>query len=505
METVFEKVNCAETLCHRVILIGLLAIAIILRLSAFQGYATSDARGYSALADDLARGTLHIPKYVGPPVFPLRLGAYGPTAGLIRLFGLSEVTLAAYPFAVSIAGCLLAYVLARSFFSPLAGLIGLGAVAILPIDVSMASSLWVDAIAAFWANVGVALAYSAFNKSTVPKAVFLGLLSGGFFGVSWLCKEGVVYLIPFVVILGLALQRQTPLALRIKCMMGIAIAAILVLSVETAFYEKLTGDPLFRLHTTERNYEWSPWGFFDESSLSGLVKRLFLDGPIALLRSMSFAPTFAMLGAIWGVVFRKRVFVTPTTWLISLLFMFNFMTTSLKSYKPLLLSDRYLYAIVLPSMILLGGFLSALLLSDDDRRLLTERRFWAVALIAAICTISAFGVRREIILKPQQVQRNVAARLQSSDVIYTDFRTAADLVFFRTGLLLPSNATTIPWEGVDEKGFPEGAYVLINKENIDFLSTTYKYEIPSFVAKPPSTWRRDRSYSSADLYVIHSN
>src|SRR5262249_8636299 len=114
-------------------------------------------------------------------------------------------------------------------------------------------------------------------------------------------------------------------------------------------------------------------------------------------------------------------------------------------------------------------------------------------------------VRREIIDRPQQVQRDVAARLQSFDVIYTDARTATDLVFFRTGLLLYSNSTTIPWEGIDEKEFPEGAYVLINKANIDFLSALYKYEIPTFVAKPPSTWRRVRSYSSADLYVVHSN
>jgi hypothetical protein len=118
----------------------------------------------------------------------------------------------------------------------------------------------------------------------------------------------------------------------------------------------------------------------------------------------------------------------------------------------------------------------------------------------------------------------VAARLGEADVIYTDYRTAANLVFFRTGLLLPSNATTIAWdkgdqtrlllpsnvptitrEKVDQGKIPTGAYVLVNKDKIDFLKKSYKYETPDFVAKPPSTWKRVWISGNASLYVVGSN
>jgi hypothetical protein len=80
--------------------------------------------------------------------------------------------------------------------------------------------------------------------------------------------------------------------------------------------------------------------------------------------------------------------------------------------------------------------------------------------------------------------------------------TAENLVFFRTGLLLPSNATTIAWEKIDVRKIPNGAYVLINKNKIDSLKKNYKYENPDFVTKPPSTWERVWIYGNASLYAV---
>ena len=51
-------------------------------------------------------------------------------------------------------------------------------------------------------------------------------------------------------------------------------------------------------------------------------------------------------------------------WLISLLLMYNFMTTSFRSYRPLRFDDRYLYPILMPSLILMGLFLSKLLVGE---------------------------------------------------------------------------------------------------------------------------------------------
>ena len=80
---------------HRKTFFLILIFAIILRIICFQGYSDSDPRDYSILADQLAKGILNIPSYEGPPVFPLRMGTYFPSAFFISLFGLSEISLVA--------------------------------------------------------------------------------------------------------------------------------------------------------------------------------------------------------------------------------------------------------------------------------------------------------------------------------------------------------------------------------------------------------------------------
>ncbi len=513
MERIVNLLNSAKSPLHWVAFAGFLLFAMFLRLAAFQGYSDSDPRYYSILANDLAHGTIHIPQYDHPPVFPLRLGVYAPTAKLISIFGLSEATLAAYPFVVSILGCLLAYAIARYLESPLAGLIALGALAVLPIELTMASILFPDAIAAFWANVGIAFALIASNRPNLRQSVFLGILSGVFFGVSWLCKESVIYLVPFVAILTLACPGQIRLSGRMACVVAIGAGSLAVLIAETALYQRLTGDPLFRFHATERNYqEWAVW-FFDESSpyfgwkaggyAKAILKRLLIVGPKSMLlnREMGFVPTFAMVGLVWGIQFRNRFFVIPSIWLVSLMMMFNFMTSSFSSYRPLPLFDRYLYAIILPSVILMAGFLAKLLVADAGLTVGKERRFWAVVLILAFCGICGANLRSHM-SRVQQVERTLTARLGEGDVIYTDYRTAANLVFFRAGLLVPSTATTIPWEKESEQTIPEGAYVFVNKSMINFLKKTYKYESPEFAARTPAKWERVLSLENGDLYVV---
>jgi len=85
-----SPLNAPRSILHWIALVGLVAVAVLVRVFAFQGYADSDPRDYTILAHDLAHGILHLPAYDGPPVFPLRLGVYGPTALLIKGFGLSE-------------------------------------------------------------------------------------------------------------------------------------------------------------------------------------------------------------------------------------------------------------------------------------------------------------------------------------------------------------------------------------------------------------------------------
>ena len=196
MDRIVNALNSARSPFHWMTFGGFLTIAVIVRLAAFQGYSDSDPRAYAKLADDLAHGTLCIADYHHAPNFPLRCGVYAPVALLIKAFGLSEWTLVAYPMVVSVLGCLLAYAMTRGLGTPLAGLIAMGGVAVIPMDVSLASRLYPDAIGAFWGNLGIALVVVALSRLKSWQSVTLGVLSGTIFGVSWLCKESIVYQVP---------------------------------------------------------------------------------------------------------------------------------------------------------------------------------------------------------------------------------------------------------------------------------------------------------------------
>jgi hypothetical protein len=78
------------------------------------------------------------------------------------------------------------------------------------------------------------------------------MLSGVFFGFSWLSKESVAYLGPFVAMLPFALVRESRWTARITCLLAIGAGSAALLLAESAFWGRISGDPLCRLHATEQ-------------------------------------------------------------------------------------------------------------------------------------------------------------------------------------------------------------------------------------------------------------
>jgi len=509
---IMRFLNSPRSIVHWATFAGLISIALLLRVSGFQGYSDSDPRDYAILANDLAHGTLQLPSYDGPPVFPLRLGVYGPVAIIVKAFGLSELTLVVYPFLLSIAGLFLAYALARILYGPLAGLLAIGLLAALPTDVSMASRLYPDAIAAFWDNVAVLLTYLGLTKTRPYHCSAYALLAGLLFGISWLCKESVAYLVPFVGILVLCLHREAPLRIRLVCLISLGIGSMAVLSAEVLSCHAIAGDPWFHYHAAERNYQATAVWFFDQSSpyfgwenghfAKALAKRLIVDGPREILLSFRALPAFAALALAWRVVFREYRCAMPGIWLVSLALMFCYASSSFEHYRPLPTFERYLYPLLLPAALLFAGFLARLLLSGPDCPACRERAFWAWALIAAYFAHSASALPAVLWSRPERTEREVAAKVDGTDIIYTDYRTASSLVFFRAGSLSPSTATTIPYENMDAEAMEAGAYVLLDNDMTDFLVRSYDYRPPPFVHAPPQTWRRVWADGMSILFQI---
>ena len=178
----------------------ILAGAVILRLMSFCGFYGSDDGVYAELAFKMANGSYHITDYSSDPVFPLRPGVIWPAALGVKTAGLNDWSLVWYPFVLSLAGIVLMFFSGQSLFSTRAGLLGAGLLAIIPLDVRSSSLLLPDLPAAFWTALGVFLLFSGTKRKAVLSKIGMGLFSGISFGLSWLCKESVLFLFPFLLI-----------------------------------------------------------------------------------------------------------------------------------------------------------------------------------------------------------------------------------------------------------------------------------------------------------------
>ena len=277
---------------------------IILRVIFFQGYSDSDPSVYTFLADQLAHGKLYIGEY-DPVLFAVRIAIYVPAGFIFKIFGLSELTIAAVPFLFNVGSFFLAYIVARRLFNPLAGLISIAILAVIPFDITMATTLWPDAIAAGWANLGVALLIFDCSSKERRSPAILPVLAGFCFGVSWLGKEMVVYLVPFVAIFYFLRAGQRPLLYASSRLFLVGLGVLFVLVAEGALYHVYKDDWLFHFHAVDRTYAETPVWYFDQSSAyfgwneggytKALLKRLLITGPMGLLSAFSNLPFFALV------------------------------------------------------------------------------------------------------------------------------------------------------------------------------------------------------------------
>ena len=116
---------------------------------------------------------------------------------------------------------------------------------------------------------------------------------------------------------------------------------------------------------------------------------------------------FAIISLAWATVMRDRRFLAAGVWFLVLMIMFNFGSSSVISYRPLPLFERYVYPILLPAVVLVSGTLAALLESRAEWGLMKERRFWAVTFGVAYFLICAQGVSH-LRARPEQDVRDVA-------------------------------------------------------------------------------------------------
>lgn len=211
-------------------------------------------------------------------------------------------------------------------------------------------------------------------------------------------------------------------------------------------------------------------------------------------------PAFGLVTATWAILFKNRNLYLVVLWFGAVALAYNFMSTSFAEYKPLVLFSRYLYPVLLPSVILTSALVGGHLAYTGASELAKERRFWATIILFALLAYNIRGLATVANIRPEAFDRTVSTLLSADDVIFSDYRTIGNLVFLREGLLAKSSATNRPWENTSLSELPDGAYVLINEGKLKFLASAYKYVPPMYALSPPASWKKVYSGPNGHLY-----
>lgn len=490
-----------------VCLLPILALGACLRIVAFGGLVGTDDAMYADLAHRVISGQFLSTHSMGLGTFPLRVGVFGPAALAFRLFGTSEAALAVYPVLISLLSIFLAFLAGKMFLGERVGIIAALLYACLPFDVRYATLLFPDLIAAFWANVGILLLYRASLEAPVRTKLAQGLLCGLALGVAWLCKESIVFSLPFV---GSYLLWST-YKHRSNGGVTVAVAAgfSAVLIVESLVYYLYLSDPLYHLHALERHNQlpaatvwfWNPAAPWS----GGLLRRLLRDGPEVMLLNTEFGltTTVALLSIAYGIFrgFRSIEFVTA--WFLYHVLVFNFGSHSLRAYMPLpAWEHRYFYPLLLPAALLVAVLLDSLLRRRHPVQLMaSERLFWGITVAFILFAGHAYGLYRDLKTKDvSYVERSLARMLSPATPLYTDSRTAWLLRFFWS---YPAQAATVDFAGMQGSDIPPGAYVFVNPRRVEIVRH-YGYRPPAFLEIAPARWVPRWESGPARLYLVPS-
>lgn len=489
----------------------ILVLAVLVRILSFRGYTTYDAAEYTRLAHMMVAGGFKVGMVWFFRVFPVRVGLFAPVALAFKVFGVNELTLTAYPFLLSLLGVLVAYFAARAMFGTRAGLIAAALAALLPLDVRHASQLLPDMPAAFYMNTGMVLVYAGSRHEAVSRKAWLGALGGFALFASWLCKESVLFLLPF---LGAYLLWSIDKSRRnLVLLLAVVATAGLLIAVEGWVYHRYTGDFFYRFYALKHNtgagadrtaiaMTGPGIAHYALHRINEVLHEIILTPYLALI------PVAALAACVYAAFRRLRAFLFPGFWFGWLLLLFGFGSSSLKAYFPLSLEViRYQYPLLFPAVLLVAGFLGTLLSPRDPSEL--SRRYRRRLLWGATASACLTGMAVAMIVwgfgggmgRQCRVERQLSRILKPTDRLYTDAHTAIALDFFWK---FPKAESTHYFEGMSLAQLPSNVYVLFNWDELDRIRRNTDFVAPEFLDSVPPTWQKVRDNLNATLYWVPS-
>jgi 4-amino-4-deoxy-L-arabinose transferase-like glycosyltransferase len=321
-------------------LVLILGGAALLRLVFFTGYHGYDDVYYIQRALELSGGTAN------PPMTHLaaRIGLVGPTALFYRAFGVTPLTTSAFPLLCSLLGVFAAFTLGQRLYGTHSGLIAALLLALFPMDVIFASTLFPTEPMMLFGGVGL----GCFILAERERRPVLYLASGLSLGLAALAHEAALMIVMVYPIYVFVVARP------VRAQFIAAVGLALTLALDPLIHGAM-GNPWARISLSsgtdvvqgteaEVAYRGVNAWWLAEPAVRLFVERTFglfswLLTPIVILRlwrpadqtDRSLALTVAV-GYLW----------------------LAYGTVSPTGYAPLARLPRYIAPLVLPAMWLLG-------------------------------------------------------------------------------------------------------------------------------------------------------
>jgi len=321
-------------------LVLILGGAAVLRLVFFTGYHGHDDVYYIQRALELSRDA------ATPPAthWAARIGLVGPTALLYRAFGVTPLTTSAFPFACSLLGVVAAVILGQRLYGAPAGLIAGLLLAMFPMDVIFASTLFPTEPVMLFAGVGI----GCFLLAERERRPGLYLASGLSLGLAAVAHEVAILIVVIYPVYGLVVAR--PIRAHLGVVAGLALAIALDPMIHGAM-----GNPWARIALSsgttivqQTDVEVAYRGV-NAWWLAEPAVRLFVERTFGLF-SWVLAPVVVL--RLWrpaDQTDRSLALIVAAGYL-----WFAYGTVSPTGYAPLARLPRYVAPLVLPAMWLLG-------------------------------------------------------------------------------------------------------------------------------------------------------
>jgi len=321
-----------------------LALSVLLQLLFVTGITIYDSTGYAHYCIEIAEGRYVLQE---PNIYTQRALLVYPVALCFRLFGVSELSAAAYPMLCSLGILALTYLIGRRFYGHPVGLLSVLVLALCPVYLLNAGELLPDIPVAFFMTLSVYF-FLIGHMSSSKRRWVLFTVAGVAWGAAYLAKETAVLLFLVYMVILLVERRRVS-----KAHWLVFLVAAAVFLTETMVYASLTGDWLWRLHSAIPNPtgKVTRLGDTDRFQIWWYWWQMFV-------KINGFGVLFYLLVSAlgYGLVRKRRELLLPAIWFFAIYLYLQFGPWNLR-WARAPANARYLIPALVPACLVVAFWL----------------------------------------------------------------------------------------------------------------------------------------------------